>query len=69
MRIDDLHSGQTVTWLHELQGGYGYVQPVNAIVVQTYRVKVLIEVSKTTGEKVLRFVYPRNLRSREERLP
>lgn len=40
---------EDVTWLHKPRGGYGYVIPVPARIVQVYRVKALIEARLEDG--------------------
>jgi hypothetical protein len=58
--------GAVVTWLQELRGGYGYVQPVDGVVVRTTSVRVVIRVTTRTGEQVERAVRPEALRMRRE---
>jgi hypothetical protein len=56
--------GDQATWLHEPRGGYGYVIPVNAVVVRVGPKRVLIEVARVNGDLVQRWVTPDRLRER-----
>lgn len=57
--------GMPVVWDHVPRGGYGYVVPVDGIVVsRTASGRVTIQVKLRTGELVNRTVHARNLRRR-----
>ena len=58
--------GQPVTWLHEMRGGYGYVERIPAEVVRTTTARVLIQARKKSGELAQRWVRPEHLRPRKE---
>ena len=60
-------TGDSITWLHQPRGGYGYVIPVDGTVVRAAGQHVVIRVPLRTGELVERRVRPENLRQREER--
>ena len=53
--------GQRVAWLREYRGGYGYVHRIPGVVVKATAKRVQIEVRKTSGEAVLRWVRPGHL--------
>jgi hypothetical protein len=57
-----MQPGDLATWLHRQRGGYRWIQPVDAVVVRTTPRRVLIEVSRATGERVQRWVTPDRLR-------
>jgi len=57
--------GMQVVWEHVPRGGYGYVVPVDGVVVsKTARGRVTIQVKLRTGELVKRTVDARNLHLR-----
>lgn len=62
--IEQIQPGQQLTWLYSPSGGYGYVIPVNARVVAVKGKRVLIEVARTNGELVERWVTPQKLKVR-----
>ena len=57
--------GQRIVWLHEYRGGYGYVHRIPGVVVKATPKRVQIEVRKTSGEAVRRWVLPQNLEADE----
>lgn len=54
--------GDSITWLHQPRGGYGYVYPVDGTVVRTFGRRVVIQVLLRTGALVERRVRSENLR-------
>jgi hypothetical protein len=54
--------GQHVTWRYEPRGGYGYVIPVNGVVVAVRPTRIQIEVERYNGEMVKRWVTPDRIR-------
>ena len=55
--------GEQVRWIHVPRGGYGFPIPVDAVILQTSGGdRVRIEVERTDGTKVQRWVHKRNLR-------
>lgn len=61
----DVRPGLPVTWLHAPRGGYGYLVPVDAVVVDHAgrpRTWVVIEIALRDGRKVKRRVDVANLR-------
>lgn len=67
MDTSEVMQGMKVTWDHVPRGGYGYVVPVDGIVVRrTPSGRVTIQVQLRTGEKVTRTVDARNLRRRSD---
>jgi len=64
MKIEDIITGCTLTWLHEPRGGYGYVIPVDALVLSKGNSKVKVEVKLRNGGKSIRFVNPDKLKEK-----
>jgi hypothetical protein len=59
-------AGNTVTWLHQPRGGYGYLYPVDGTVVHVAGRHIVIRVPLRSGKLVERRVKPENLRPRAE---
>lgn len=57
--------GDLATWDYTPPGGYGYVIPVNAVVVPSTAARVLIHVDHVTNGQVTRAVKPEKLRPRK----
>ena len=54
--------GQRIVWVpRELRGGQGYAWRIPGMVVKATPKRVQIEVRKTSGEAVRRWVLPQNL--------
>jgi hypothetical protein len=60
-----LHPGDRVTWRYTPRGGYGYVIPVDGVVVRVGK-RITIRVQRTNGEDVLRSVKAESLVVRDE---
>lgn len=60
----DWQIGQAVTWLQTLRGGYGYVYPVEAVVVAVHRERVRIAVHRRDGTTTNVSVKPTSLQLR-----
>ncbi len=54
--------GEQVIWVHEMRGGYGYVEKIPAIIVKLGEARVTIEVQRKSGEFVRRSVKHTSLR-------
>lgn len=63
---DDVYRGRLVTWLHVPRGGYGYVMPIDAKVIDVRGQKAEILVEQKDGRKVCRWVKISSLRNTEE---
>ena len=59
-----MNAGDSVTWLYEPRGGYGYVILVPATVVKKGGTRVQIEAVDREGRAVRRWVKPERLRER-----
>jgi hypothetical protein len=59
--------GDSVTWLHQPRGGYGYVIPVNATVTRIGERQIQIRAERKDGGTKLTYVLPLNLRKRQDR--
>lgn len=55
--------GQHVIWLYEMSGGEGYVEHIDAVVIEIKGNRVKIEVPKRTGKLVHRWVKAWSLRA------
>jgi hypothetical protein len=60
-------SDYTAIWMHENRGGYGYVDPIPCKVIEARGERVKIEVMKSTGERVTRWVKAEKIKSQEKR--
>lgn len=58
--------GDKVTWLYTPRGGYGYVIPVDGVVIKVNRSTVRIKVKNRSCVEVERNVRPENLKPRKE---
>jgi hypothetical protein len=65
MACETFAPGAPTTWLHRPRGGYGYVYPVDGIVVRQAAQRVVIRVPLKDGTPVERRVRPEHLRRRE----
>jgi hypothetical protein len=61
MGEEALKVGEKVVWRYTPRGGYGYVYPVNGVVVCVGKKRVRIRVEKRDGTLVEREVDPANL--------
>lgn len=57
--------GDHVTWLREQRGGYGFLQPVDALVLRLTAKRVIVRAHRHDGGYVERAVNPNSLRRRE----
>jgi hypothetical protein len=55
------HFGQQVIWRHEMRGGYGYTEAIQAVVVAVTPKRVRIRVGKIDGSSVMLYVTPDRL--------